>query len=119
MEFSPLFLELNYWQAKIMLYRPCLSVSGMLPGELGGQRDKAAKGERVEEEDRVYLVVAEAGQKVLRIYRQLHRVHQVNYTFLATHHLFMAGSFPFPPYLALANLGHQVSHSSMRSGTPP
>jgi len=39
----------------------------------------------------VFLKVAEAGQKVLKLYRQLHRIHLVNYTFLATHHLFMAG----------------------------
>lgn len=35
--------------------------------------------------------VAEAGMKTLKIYRQLHRVRLVNYTFLATHHLFMSG----------------------------
>jgi hypothetical protein len=104
-EFSPQFLELNYWQAKIMLYRPCLSVPVLLAGELGASagnaRSRAAErglGEgaqmvpgRAEDEERVYMIVAEAGTKVLRIYRQLHRVHQVNYTFLATHHLFMAG----------------------------
>ncbi|KAI5776106.1 fungal-specific transcription factor domain-containing protein [Geopyxis carbonaria] len=102
--FSPEFLELNYWQAKIMLYRPCLSVPVLLAGELsanaGNARSKAAergmgapstRGRTSDHEDRVYLVVAEAGRKVLRLYRQLHRVHQVNYTFLATHHLFMAG----------------------------
>ncbi|KAI5821311.1 fungal-specific transcription factor domain-containing protein, partial [Pyronema omphalodes] len=104
-EFSPLFLELNYWQSKIMLYRPCLSVPVLLAGELGANsgnaRSRAAErglGEgthmvpgKIEDEERVYLIVAEAGSKVLRLYRQLHRVHQVNYTFLATHHLFMAG----------------------------
>jgi len=104
-EFSLEFLELNYWQAKIMLYRPCLSVPVLLAGELGASsgnaRSRAAErglGEgaavlhgRREDEERVYMTVAEAGSKVLRIYRQLHRVHQVNYTFLATHHLFMAG----------------------------
>lgn len=102
--FSLEFLDLNYWQAKIMLYRPCLSVPVLLAGELGGSgssaRGRAAerglgggkeRAGRAEEEERVYLVVAEAGSKVLRLYRQLHRVHQVNYTFLATHHLFMAG----------------------------
>lgn len=84
-----------------MLYRPCLSVPVLLAGELGGggsARGRAAEQglgggkERVSEEERVYLAVAEAGSKVLRLYRQLHRVHQVNYTFLATHHLFMAGN---------------------------
>lgn len=46
-----------------------------------------------EDEDDVYFKVAEAGQKVIRIYRQLHRVRLVNYTYLATHHIFMAGKF--------------------------
>lgn len=96
-----------------MLYRPCLSVPVLLAGELGGGggsvRGRAAeqglggvKG-RAGEEDRVYLVVAEAGSKVLRLYRQLHRVHQVNYTFLATHHLFMAGNILLPRKLCLTD----------------
>ncbi|CAZ83072.1 unnamed protein product [Tuber melanosporum] len=99
--FSLEFLQLNYWQAKIMLYRPCLSVPVLLAGELGssGSSSRGRAAERAfgggkvsaEEEERIYLTVAEAGSKVLRLYRQLHRVHQVNYTFLATHHLFMAG----------------------------
>jgi len=43
------------------------------------------------EEERIYCIVAEAGSKVLKLYRGLHRVHQVNYTFLATHNLFISG----------------------------
>ncbi|KAF2130625.1 hypothetical protein P153DRAFT_289112 [Dothidotthia symphoricarpi CBS 119687] len=95
-QFSPLFLELNYWQALIMLYRQSLVVPSGLQSELGatgsdvGSPSIASMEER-EDEDLVFLKVAEAGQKVLKLYRQLHRVHLVNYTFLATHHLFMAG----------------------------
>ncbi|KAL6709009.1 hypothetical protein ACN47E_002136 [Coniothyrium glycines] len=95
-QFSPLFLELNYWQALIMLYRQSLVVPTGLQNELGntnpdvGSPSMAGLEER-EDEDLVFLKVAEAGQKVLKLYRQLHRVHLVNYTFLATHHLFMAG----------------------------
>lgn len=96
-EFSLEFIELNYWQTKIMLYRPCLSVPVPLgTGSVGPQSRTAEMGlvqEMAEDEERVYMAVAEAGSKVLRIYRQLHRVHQVNYTFLATHHLFMAGTY--------------------------
>ncbi|KAI9833784.1 MAG: hypothetical protein M1819_003517 [Sarea resinae] len=94
-KFSVQFLELNYWQAVIMLYRQSLSVPPMLAGELGTTDDISSpsmiKIEAREDEDRVFLKVAEAGQKILRLYRQLHRVRLVNYTFLATHHLFMAG----------------------------
>ncbi|KAF2830679.1 hypothetical protein CC86DRAFT_367388 [Ophiobolus disseminans] len=95
-QFSPLFLELNYWQALIMLYRQSLVVPSGLQSELGttgsdvGSPSMVSVEER-EDEDLVFLKVAEAGQKVLKLYRQLHRVHLVNYTFLATHHLFMAG----------------------------
>lgn len=95
-QFSPLFLELNYWQAVIMLYRQSLVVPSGLQAVLGttgsdvGSPSVVSLDER-EDEDLVFLKVAEAGQKVLKLYRQLHRVHLVNYTFLATHHLFMAG----------------------------
>ena len=95
-QFSPLFLELNYWQAIIMLYRQSLVVPTSLLQELGNADDNvrspsATTVEEREDEELVFLKVAEAGQKVLKLYRQLHRVHLVNYTFLATHHLFMAG----------------------------
>ncbi|KKY25020.1 putative c6 transcription factor [Phaeomoniella chlamydospora] len=94
-QFSPHFLELNYWQAVIMLYRNSLTVPAPLASELSPTEDVAspslASVEEREDEDDVFLKVAEAGQKVLRLYRQLHRVRLVNYTFLATHHLFMAG----------------------------
>jgi len=95
-QFSPLFLELNYWQAIIMLYRQSLVVPTSLLQELGNADDNvrspsATTVEEREDEELVFVKVAEAGQKVLKLYRQLHRVHLVNYTFLATHHLFMAG----------------------------
>lgn len=93
--FSLEFLELNYWQCVIMLYRQSLSVPPMFEGEYNTsdevQSPSVHNVELREDEERVFLKVAEAGQRVLRLYRQLHRVHLVNYTFLATHHLFMAG----------------------------
>ena len=92
--FNVLLIELNYWQAIIMLYRQSLSV----PHELGGEpspREGVMSPQETqleeENEDEVFLKVATAGQKVLKLYYQLHRAHIVNYTFLATHHLFMAG----------------------------
>lgn len=94
-QFTPEFLELNYWQAIIMLYRQSLSTPPMFEGEFNTSDEVESPSthtvELREDEDRVFLKVAEAGQRVLRLYRQLHRVHLVNYTFLATHHLFMAG----------------------------
>jgi hypothetical protein len=101
-QFSPLFLELNYWQAIIMLYRQSLTVPSVLADELRStnediQSPSVINIEDQEDEEAVFLKVAEAGQKVLKLYRQLHRIHLVNYTFLATHHLFMAGTFCIHP----------------------
>ncbi|KXJ92230.1 fungal-specific transcription factor domain-domain-containing protein, partial [Microdochium bolleyi] len=93
--FSPEFLELNYWQTIIMLYRQSLSVPSMFEGEYNTSKEvnspSVFTAEQRDDEERVYLKVAEAGQKILRLYRQLHLVGLVNYTYLATHHLFMAG----------------------------
>jgi hypothetical protein len=94
-EFSTEFLELNYWQAIIMLYRQSLSVPTLFEGEYNTSAEvnspTAYPTELREDEDRIYLKVAEAGQKILRIYRMLHVKSLVSYTYLTTHHLFMAG----------------------------
>ena len=93
--FSTNFLELNYWQAIIMLYRQSLSVPAMFEGEYDTSKEVDSPTvhnvELREDEDRVYLKVAEAGQKIIRLYRQLHLDGLVNYTYLATHHIFIAG----------------------------
>lgn len=94
-KFPTEFLELNYWQAVIMLYRQSLSVPPPLAGELSPSDDVTGPVplnlEYHQDEDEIFLKVAEAGQRVLKLYRQLHRVRLVNYTYLATVHLFMAG----------------------------
>ncbi|KAL2153244.1 hypothetical protein VTH82DRAFT_4399 [Thermothelomyces myriococcoides] len=93
--FATEFLELNYWQAIIMLYRQSLSVPAVFEGEYDTTKEVNSpsiyNAELREDEDRVYLKVAEAGQKVLRLYRTLHRMGLVNHTYLTTHHLFVAG----------------------------
>ncbi|KAI0390703.1 fungal-specific transcription factor domain-containing protein [Xylariaceae sp. FL0594] len=93
--FQPEFLELNYWQAIIMLYRQSLSVPAMFESEYHTSKEVNSPSIYSEElqvdQERVYLKVAEAGQRILRLYRQLHVQGLVNYTYLATHHLFMAG----------------------------
>lgn len=95
-QFSVQFLELNYWQAIIMLYRQSLSgppnqaSQANTLEDLDSSMSMGATGDA--EDEHVYLKIAEAGQKVLMLYRQLHRIHLVNYTYLATVHLFMAGT---------------------------
>ena len=128
-EFSVKFLELNYWQAVIMLYRQSLGVPPSLAKEVEEVASPLSMGtDEPEDEDDIYLKVAEAGQRVLKlctcnsksspsplackedelrerfillsqknransglIDRQLHRIFLINYTYLATVHLFMAG----------------------------
>lgn len=103
------FLDLNYWQMLIMLYRPSLKVPSLLASTVpaGSQQatiDRFTKGvgigtlftqaysrAELEAEETTCMIVAEAGSKILRLYRQLHRVDMANYTYLATHHIFMAG----------------------------
>ncbi|KAE8348529.1 fungal-specific transcription factor domain-containing protein [Aspergillus coremiiformis] len=94
-QFSVEFLELNYWQAIIMLYQQSLTVPAELADEIVPTEDVSSPSfsnvDEVDDGDDIYYKVAEAGQKVIRIYRQMHRVRLVNYTYLATHHIFMAG----------------------------
>lgn len=95
--FNPLFFDLNYWQAVIMLYRQSLAVPAPLAEELSASTGENVESpgtlhkELEEDEQLVCLKVAQAAQTVLKLYRQLHRLRLVNYTFLATHHLFMSG----------------------------
>ncbi|KAJ0118065.1 hypothetical protein J7T55_014518 [Diaporthe amygdali] len=93
--FSTEFLDLNYWQAVVMLYRQSLSVPAMFEGEYNTSMEvnspNVHNAELREDEDRIYLKVAEAGQRIMRLYRQLHIAGVINYTYLATHHIFMAG----------------------------
>jgi Fungal specific transcription factor domain/Fungal Zn(2)-Cys(6) binuclear cluster domain len=111
------FLTLNYWQAVIMLYRQSLTVpaplAAMSPKEEVSSPSMASIEEHEDESD-VFLKVAEAGQKVLKLYRQLHRVRLVNYTYLATHHLFMAGiSFLYAIWHSPLVRSRLVSHFNL------
>ena len=95
-EFSPLFLELNYWQTILMLYRQSLSIPADLAEDVQSATDTVQSPMIVDDQgdvEQVFMKVAEAGQKVLKLYRQIHRKYLVNYTYLSTHHLFMAGMF--------------------------
>jgi len=93
--FSTEFLELNYWQAIVLLYRQSLSVPAMFEEEYNPSDEVNSTStftkELGEDVDYVYVKVAEAGQKILRMYRQLHLGGLVSYTYLSTHNLFMAG----------------------------
>ena len=85
-------LELDYWQTINQLYRQSLNVPAELVGMLPPGNDiRGSIEEDKEWEDWIYLKVAESSQKVLQIYRLMHHVRLVNYTYLATHSIFLAG----------------------------
>ena len=84
-QFDSLFLELNYWQAIIVLYRNTFTVPSRSTRESASAEDGAYSSIDVaydedEESDLIYLKTAEAGHKVLKLYRQLHRLRLVNYS---------------------------------------
>lgn len=96
-QFSPLYWDLNYWQAILMLFRTSL----VAPPELDGEAERIENemstpslhvgSDSEERSDLVHLKIAQAGQEVIKLYVELHKQSLVNYTHLATHHLFMAG----------------------------
>ncbi|EPS37350.1 hypothetical protein H072_8968 [Dactylellina haptotyla CBS 200.50] len=66
------FIDLNYQQTRLLLY----GLSPAVP-----QPDTAA-----------YLVISDAGDRIIKAYRSLHRSKSINYTWLACHNLFTAGT---------------------------
>lgn len=98
-KFDPLFYDLNFWQTLVMLYRHSLQIPEQLAGELDETTLEESKSTRftdmecLEDEQLVYQKAGVAGQTVLGIYKQLHLRRLVNYTYLATHHIFICGLF--------------------------
>lgn len=71
--FNLAFIELNYQQTRLLLYGPTPSDSPD-PSETNIE------------------IIADAGEKVIQLYQNLHRHRSVNYTWVAVHNLFMAGT---------------------------
>ncbi|KAF3939331.1 hypothetical protein ABW19_dt0203563 [Dactylella cylindrospora] len=78
------FIDLNYQQTRLLLY----GLSPAVPNP-----DTAA-----------YLVIADAGDRIIKAYRSLHRSKSINYTWLACHNLFTAGT----SYLCALWHSHEV-----------
>ncbi|KAK9466780.1 fungal-specific transcription factor domain-containing protein [Lipomyces arxii] len=70
--FNLYFLDLNYEQTRLLLH----GISPAIPRP------------SVE----AFFIIADASEKVIRAYRQLHREKNINYTWMAVHNLFMAGT---------------------------
>ncbi|RPA91867.1 hypothetical protein L873DRAFT_1818598 [Choiromyces venosus 120613-1] len=66
------FIDLNYQQTRLLLYGLCPTVP--TPST------------------EAFEVIADSGSRIIRLYRQLHREKCINYTWLACHNLFMAGT---------------------------
>lgn len=71
--FNLAFIELNYHQTRLLLYGPTPSDSP-------------------EPKEDHFQIIAESGEKVIQHYQNLHRHRSVNYTWVAVHNLFMAGT---------------------------
>ncbi|KAK9461820.1 fungal-specific transcription factor domain-containing protein [Lipomyces oligophaga] len=71
-DFNLSFLDLNYQQTRLLLH----GISPAIPRP------------SVE----AFFIIADASEQVIRAYRQLHREKNINYTWMAVHNLFMAGT---------------------------
>lgn len=94
--FAPEYFELNYWQTVVMLYRQMIFVTSTTTGGVAvapssSTDDDSSKEDNSEECGHLYHRLSEASRHVLRLYRELHLMHLVNYTFLDTHQIFSAG----------------------------
>lgn len=89
--FPVVLLELDYWQAINLLYRQSIDVPVELDGLTPSNDPARYPTEEGGPQNSVYLKVAEASGKVLQLYRVMHHVRLVNYTYLATHSIFLAG----------------------------
>lgn len=70
--FNLAFFELNYHQTRLLLY-------GLSPGNSAPTVES-------------YLIIADAGEKIIKKYHELHRKRAINYTWVAVHNLFMSGT---------------------------
>ncbi|KAJ6260553.1 hypothetical protein Dda_4779 [Drechslerella dactyloides] len=92
------FIDLNYQQTRLLLY----GLSPAVP-----KPDTAA-----------YLVIADAGDRIIKAYRGLHRSKSINYTWLACHNLFTAGtsylcSLWHSPEVRKRTSVDQIDHNAM------
>ncbi|KAF3923413.1 hypothetical protein ABW21_db0206243 [Orbilia brochopaga] len=92
------FIDLNYQQTRLLLY----GLSPAIP-----KPDTAA-----------YLVISDAGDRIIKAYRGLHRSKSINYTWLACHNLFTAGtsylcSLWHSPEVRKRTTVDQIDHNAM------
>lgn len=91
--FATEFFELNYWQVIIMLYRQNLNVPIEYGGDLGSPDDNQGRNvphnDDLDPDEKIPMKIFEAATKILHLYRHLHKRRLVNWTYLATHAIFI------------------------------
>ncbi|TLS28883.1 hypothetical protein PpBr36_01004 [Pyricularia pennisetigena] len=96
-DFSTEFLEVNYWQVIIFLLRQSLPIPNDFRKEYHIFKEFNSPSihnvELREDQEAVYVKVAEAGAKILKLYNRLNQRGVVNYTYLATHYVYMSGIY--------------------------
>lgn len=70
--FNLSFLDLNYEQTRLLLHGLCPAIP--------------------HPSTESFHIIADSGSKIIKSYRHLHREKSINYTWLACHNLFMAGT---------------------------
>ncbi len=90
--FPKAIFEFYYWQTVIVIYQSPLNTKLLVEdiSTLANDLESSKSGPKVlhDHEHAAYLKVAQAGQKVLRTYRQRHLTGCIQYTFSSTHYLF-------------------------------
>ena len=89
--FPVVLLELDYWQTINHLYRQSIEVPPELIDMTPATDPARYSSGETELDNSIYLKVVEASGKVLQLYRLMHHVQLVEYTYLATHSIFFAG----------------------------
>ena len=94
--FNPDFFTLNYWQVVMMLYRQNLNIpiedAGDLESPDGDQHSNVPANDIFDPHDAIPIKIVEAARNILHLYRQLHKRKLVNWTYLATHAIFITGN---------------------------
>jgi hypothetical protein len=114
------YFDLNYWQTILMLYSCRQRTAASTPSTALDDHHPAppaeaswtSDGMAADESEQMFLRIAEAGQAVLRLYRELHLRNLVNYTYLDTHQLFTAGKMNPRPHTQIFK-SHVADHAPL------
>ena len=87
-QFSPLYLDLNYWQAILLLFRTSLVAPPELAEQTQSLEDEDLNpapphmgNDHVEGPEHAHKKLAEAGKEVIEIYSKLHQQGKIQQVF--------------------------------------